>query len=444
MTQKTRLLLFVVLLGGLVLGVGGAAGGQIAPDTPAANAGWEEVGVGSASGGGISQSLNPSSAPAIAFDTDGNPVIVWTENVEEDWEIYIRRWDGFNWVEMGSGSASGNGISDDGGESQSPALAVAPDGSIVVVWTNYYDDFYNGSDIFVRHWDGISWEEMGNGSAVGGGISQTADHGSEWPTLIIDSDGMPVIGWSEHVGNNTWEIYVRRWDGVSWSEMGIGSGSSGGISNNGGYSIAPSLAISPDGTPAIAWGDNSGGDHEIYIRRWDGSAWVEANSASAYGGGISDDYTQSTEPSLAFFPSGKPMVAWVNYSGSAEEQWDIFARRWDGASWIEMDGSASSGGISQNHSISLAPSLAILPDGSPLIVWADQTEAGPEIYALRWNGSSWVEAGQGSASAGGISDGNGSSEYPALVIDPDGRAVVAWGYWDGNLADIFVRRSPQL
>ncbi len=433
------------LLTGLVVAARGAAAEPNAPaaqSDPAANAGWEEMGTGSASGGGISHSITPSYIPAVALDAEGNPVIAWMEHVGGDWEIYVRRWNGQSWIAMGSSSASGSGISDDPGASESPVLALTPDGVVIVAWVNYYDD-YNGSDIFVRRWDGVSWGEMGAGSAEGGGISQTAGHGSMWPAMTIDSAGMPIIAWSERI-NNTWEIYVRRWNGSTWREMGENSSSSGGISENAGYSITPSLAISPDGMPVVAWADNSGADHEIYIRRWNGADWVEMNSGSAYGGGISDDFAQSSDPTLAFFPNGNPIVAWVNYSGSEEEQWDIFARRWDGSSWEEMDGSASEGGISDNLGVSVEPSLILLPQGSPLIAWMDDTDGGYEIYALRWDGSAWVEAGINSASAGGISDGTGSSEYPALAVGRDGKAVIAWQYEDGNLSEIFVRKSPLL
>jgi PKD repeat protein len=52
--------------------------------------------------------------------------------------------------------------------------------------------------------------------------------------------------------------------------VGAGSATGGGISDNSGDSYFPSVAIAPDGTPYVAWHDNSGGDYEIYVRRWVG------------------------------------------------------------------------------------------------------------------------------------------------------------------------------
>jgi hypothetical protein len=74
------------------------------------------------------------------------------------------------------------------------------------------------------------------------------------------------VAWEDDSGGDR-EIYVRRWNGSSWEEVGSGSASGGGISDSGGYSYDPSLAVA-DGTPYVAWYDYNGGDYEIYVRRW--------------------------------------------------------------------------------------------------------------------------------------------------------------------------------
>ena len=145
MTQFMRFLLFVFLLSGLVVGVGVAAG---LPGDSMVNAGWEELGAGSATGGGISDNDGLSYAPALAIGPDG-PVIAWTDGSNGDHEIYVRRWDGAAWVEIGPGSASGGGISANDGLSQIPSVAAGPDGPIVA-----WEDMSSGNiEIYVRRWD---------------------------------------------------------------------------------------------------------------------------------------------------------------------------------------------------------------------------------------------------------------------------------------------------
>jgi hypothetical protein len=87
--------------------------------------------------------------------------------------------------------------------------------------------------------------------------------------MDIAPDGTPYIAWEDD-GDGDDEIYVRRWNGSSWEEVGSGSASGGGISNNSGSSRRPALDIAPEpyGTPYVAWYDNSSGDYEIYVRQW--------------------------------------------------------------------------------------------------------------------------------------------------------------------------------
>ena len=110
------------------------------------------------------------------------------------------------------------------------------------------------------------WQEVGTGSATGGGISDN-DSQSSFASVAIAPDGTPYVAWSDD-SSGDYEIYVRRWNGSTWEEVGTGSASGGGISDNTGDSYNPSMAIAPDGTPYVAWHNNCDGDDEIYVLRW--------------------------------------------------------------------------------------------------------------------------------------------------------------------------------
>ena len=221
---------------------------------------------------------------------------------------------------------------------------------------------------------------------------------------------------------------------AGWEEIG-GSASGGGISDNSGESVDPSLAIGPDGTPVVAWTDTTSGNSEIYLRRWNDTAWVELGG-SATGGGISNTGIESGFPSLAIGHDGAAIVAWFE---RGVKYIDIYLRRWNGAAWVELGGSATGGGISDNSGDSSRASLAIGPDGAPVVAWHDDSFGDDEIYLRRWDGAAWVELG-GSATGGGISDNSGDSTWLSLAIGPDGTPVVAWHDHSGGNREIYLRR----
>jgi hypothetical protein len=405
--------------------------------TPTLEPGWYEVGSGSASGGGISNSPNESQQPSAVAALDGMIYVAWHDGAEgADYEIYIRRWNGSNWAEVGSGSATGGGISNNSGQSYVPSVAVAPNNTPYIAW---HDDSVvtDVPEIYVRRWNGSSWEEVGTGSATGGGISNNIN-GSYWPSAAVDPNGMPYVAWEDGAEGGDYEIYVRRWNGSSWEEVGTNSATGGGISMNNGNSFHPSVAIAPDGTPYVAWDDDGTGDAEVYVRRWNGSSWEEVGTGSATGGGISNNGGGSSEVSIAIAPDGTPYVAWRDTSGGDDE---TYVRRWNGSNWEEVGvGSASGGGISNNSGGSHAPSIAIASDNTPYVAWHDNSSGNDQIYVRRWNGSSWEEVGTGSASGSGISNNSGASLLPALAVAVDDTPYAAW--WDnsGNNFDIYVRQ----
>jgi hypothetical protein len=153
-----------------------------------------------------------------------------------------------------------------------------------------------------------SGERISSGGYSGGGISNTTGLSGS-PSLAIAPDGTPYVAWQDGPSGDS-EIYIRRWNGSSWEEVGAGSASDGGISDSPEKASSPSLAIAPDGTPYVAWEDEAVGDAEIYVRRWNGNSWEEVVNGSASGGGISDTTGWSALPSLVVAESGTPYVAW--------------------------------------------------------------------------------------------------------------------------------------
>lgn len=376
---------------------------------------WVEIGTGAASGSGVSATTAQTGNPAIAVGLDRSLVIAWSDKSDGDAEIYVKQWREGVWQEVGSHSATGGGISDNNGSSESPSAAIGTNGVIYVAWE---DDSSGHKEIYVRRFIDGAWAEI-NGSASKGGISKTSGE-SRSPSLYLGPEDLPYIAWEE-AGSDDSEIYVRRWNANAWGEVGTGSASGGGISNNSGDSTLPTLAVDDNGDAFVAWADKSGGDTEIYVRHFAGSSWAELGAGSASGGGISDNAGTSRNPNLALAGDGTVYVAW---SDDSSGNYEIYVRRWDGA-WNEIGaGSAAGGGVSQTTRHSHAPRIAVDPAGRPSVVWYQATAADAEIYLRRWDGALWAELG-GSGSGGGLSDNSGASAHPALAAYGQS-LVVAW------------------
>ena len=382
-----------------------------------------------------------SSYPSLAIDSSGNPVVAWVDFAQNNYRnIYIKRWDGNEWIEIGTGSASGGGISGSGGGGGIyPSLALDTSGNPVVAWVG-------SGGIYIKRWNGSAWEEIGAGSASGGGISSNSGN-SEWPSLVLDSSGSPVVAWYDYTSGNN-EIYIKRWNPVAgtWNEIGAGSASGGGISNNSGASGYPSLALDPLGNPVVAWHDSSSlyGNFQIYIKRWTGSAWVDIGTNSSSGEGISETGSNNCYPSLYLDASGNPFVAWTsdNMPGCCP-YYGIYIKRWnpsEGGIWEEIGSEPLFQGISDTIGDSRWSSLALDSAGNPFVAWEysiyDCCKYTPQdVYIKSWNGSTWKDWGIIPSSNGGISAIDWVGKL-RLALDHSGNPVIALD--DGG--QIYVKR----
>jgi len=388
----------------------------------------QEIGTGSASGGGISNNSGWSHDAKVKINGSGNPVVIWDQYAGEDTGtdsyIYLKQWNGSLWEELG-GSASGMGISDSICGAYS-SIAINNSGNPVVVWT----DRVGVWDIYIKQWNGSSWEEIGTGSASGGGISNSY---SNSPSVAINNLGNPVVAWAWDASANsmTEEIYVKQWNGTSWEELG-GSASGGGISNNSGRSLCPSLAINGSGNPVVAWNDNTSGKYEIYIKQWNGTSWEEIGAGSASGVGISDT---SFGLSLSINSLGNPVVAW---NDATSGNYEIHVKQWNGTIWEELGGSVSGEGI--NINCSLVPSLAINSLGNPVVAYdyVSAVNSYGAKYIKYWDGSNWKEIYNGSASGRGIIGFSGCN--PSLVIDNSDNLIIAYEDYSSGNGEIYVRK----
>lgn len=383
---------------------------------------WVEIGDGSASGGGISHNAGASECPKIAAMPNGCLVVAWQDYSGGIRSIYVKKWNGTAWVEMGAGSASGGGISSEFNPAENPAILIDSDGNPIIAFEGSNHLGYGEICIYVKKWNGTSWILLGQ-SELGASSSRYCYK----PAIAIGTNGNTVISYTYAAGLIS-DICAREWNGSEWVTIGNSIYPPGISMGNTGDSDCSDIAIGSDNLPIVVWQDDSNGDNdEIYIRKFNGTIWEEIGAGSASGNGISNTKTASWHPKIALDSAGFPIVTWMEYDYSNTSS-KIFVKQWNGVEWQEMGaGSASGNGISGDKIIIAGyPTITMDNEGNPYIAWSGKCGENMDIFIRHWDGTQWVEVSPGSADCGGISLNSTISVYPCITINQASNPVVIW------------------
>ena len=377
---------------------------------------WEEI-------GDLANAVIP---PRGSFDLtvgpDGTPYIAYVSERSGNAEIYVVRYVEDEWVTVGGGN-----VSNSGGTSVLPSLAISEDGIPFVAWA---DNSSGSPQIFVRFYDGFAWAEIGTDSATSEGISASGGD-SLWPALALDSAGTPYVAWTDTGASGFSSIFIRHWDGSQWAELGAGSATGNGLSSGATEAKHPSLVIGPEGQPWLVWDDGAGLGTSVYGQRWDGSGWQEIGAGSNSGEGLSATAMSGSDninPVLLAGPNGTVYLAWNNQGiiGTATSQ-SIYALQFDGNGWREVSsGSAAEYGLSGNTS-DWAPAMALDNDGRLYAAWATLDDNAGYVNIQRRDGDSWSTLGE--TPRFGVPDkvpAIGEPSLPQLAIAGDGTVYLAW------------------
>jgi hypothetical protein len=131
---------------------------------------WSQL-AGSAQGSGISGLLQAASEPAIALLASGQPIVAWTAQTKSGTDIDVAEYSptanggAGGWVALGT-SLSAGGISQTGKASNAQILMV--NGEPTVVWL---DTSGGVSNVYAKQFNGTTWVALGTGAASGSGIS---------------------------------------------------------------------------------------------------------------------------------------------------------------------------------------------------------------------------------------------------------------------------------
>ena len=245
-----------------------------------------------------------------------------------------------------------------------PTPAITPDGTAWVVWQGL-DPMEGDAEIFYSRWNGQAWEEAKT-------VNPPNTVGDELPKLACARDGTLWVFWSAPTpGAAGYYLGLSsRWNGTSWASPDTVWTDRDHFSN---FDFAP---VSAD----EAWFIREGQGSVLVYRRVNGVVDpVHAfNIPSASG----------RQPTIAVDAQGEAWAVWT-HDFPLDQDDPLEWSRWVSGNWQEPQTLPIPVGVS-------IPRITVGADDSKWIICAgrDPTTAftGKDIWAVRWNGSSWDPA----------------------------------------------------
>jgi hypothetical protein len=246
--------------------------------------------------------------PDIAVDSDGNSVIVWTDDRDGDYNIYAQKLDSSGNAQWGSSDVKVNQNSDSAKQDY-PSVVIDSNDEAIVVW---YDE-RNGvddDDIYAQKLNSTGVAQWGSSDVK---INQNSDSTIQrFSDVALYSDDSVIVTWSDYRSSSHYDIYVQK---VS-SSGSVLWGSTDIKVNQNSDSVDqtwPTVAVDPNGYAVVAWTDDRNGitDDDVYAQRLDargsplwGSSDVKVNQIS------NGDYHFYQD--IAIDSEGNAFITWYN------------------------------------------------------------------------------------------------------------------------------------
>ncbi len=371
----------------------------------------------------------------------GGQYLAWVDPRGGASEIYVARLSGGVWTPVGASTGNG-GISASIAASTAPALALDATGAPVIAWIEATAD--GRTQVNLARFDSASgqWRALA-GSLSAGGISGVGT--IDRVDLVSTSSGVVAI-WRDNAAGSD-RLFAKRFNGTDWVEIGANSASGAGLATS--TDLSGGYAIATDGTRvAVAFGAKTGDDRLIVIREFNGTSW--ATLPAVDGGALAGAERVTGEPSLAYFGGRLYAAWAEQVPGterlSTDRASQIYVRAYNGTAWVEAGaGSASGRGVSQAVFGAVTPKLAAGTGGMTLTyIRQDFVGAARSLTldALRWTGTTFAPQLASHVGGAGIATLPVSLAGYDLTVDASGRPFVTWTGAEAGRFGVFVKGSP--
>jgi hypothetical protein len=341
----------------------------------------------SADWGALGDSLTPTNvntlgAPSIAA-VGGAPYVAYIQPVGSAQQVFVRRWSGSAWTQVGSATLNVNASA----SADAPSIADVA-GVPYVAWAE------NGH-VYVKQWNGSAWTQVGGDLSVSGNAFQQS---------IAGVGTLPYVSF---IDNGS--VYVKQWNGSTWIQI------STGVNPNPGTTPAQADTIANiGGVPWVAYTVFvTGSGLDLHVATLSGGSWLREGPLNVTG--------HSAQHLSLIGIGGIPYLAWEEFNPPTQHEF-VYVKR-EGNSIISWPTVGAPLNLGLDDS-SVDPALTTL-DGQPLIGLQESYQFQNTLWFERWTGNAWEPVGTPLSA-----DTNGA-DLPALA-NVGGVPYVAWQGQTGN------------
>jgi len=313
----------------------------------------------------------------------------------------------YNWsftTEDGDWGAAELIETDNAGGTYLPQIAFDSSGNAIAVWYQSDGTVYN---IWANRFNGTSWgtAELIEADNAGNALM---------PQIAIDSSGNAIAVWHQN-DSTRYNIYANRFNGTSWGTAELLE------TDNADGAFSPQIAFDSSGNAIAVWQQSDGTRENLYANRFNGTSWGTAELIEA------DNAGNAQYPQIAFDSSDNAIAVWQQSDGT--RRYSIYANRFNGTSWgtAELLETDNAGNVQY-------PQIAFDSSGNAIAVWRQSDGTRYNIYANRFNGTSWGTAELLET------DNAGNAFSPQIAFDSSGNAIAVWRQWNGTRDNIYANR----
>jgi Secretion system C-terminal sorting domain len=355
-------------------------------------------------------------APSAASDGAGGIIVAWEDRRSTPSDIFAQR---LNAAGVAQWLPNGIPILADSADQFLPMAVSDMAGGAIIVWLD--ERSLSHRQLFAQRINSAGaplWDPSGIP------VVEPLINASS-PRAISDGVGGVIVTWEAND-----DIFAQRLGANGarhWTADGVAVCTEVGFQSN------PALASDLSAGAVIAWHDHRNGtDNNVFAQRINagGLALWTGNGVGLVTVAESQEFAALTTDG-----AGGAIVAWEDYRPGGTT--DVFAQRVSGSGALVWGSGGLPVCVQPNDQLYL--SLIPVSGGGAILTWEDRrTSAAPDIFAQRLNAAG---APQWTVNGVALAAVNGHQRVPQIVTDGADGAIVAWYDSRSNQSfDIFAQR----